>query len=134
MDAIGTDTERTWRGYIVLSNLPVQLETRQRVYSANLSTGLRQHPQPSHITHGRVSLDGSKQIVEGVWTERELAEMRRDVARDAGLSKSAEDALVFMQLGGAKATWTESHEAVLAYLRDNRDEWEPREETGKETR
>ena len=125
-----------WRGYIVLSSIP-DPAARERVHHAATQVGRQKADNPSRITHGRVSLDGAKMLIEGEFTEAELKDMRELISANASLSAAQKGALRIEILGGLTVktedgeratTYEESHAATLKYLATNRDEWEPKEE------
>lgn len=142
----------TWRGYMLIEGIATDA-AKTKTHTATLTLGQQVASNPSRITHGRASLDGTKQIVEGVFRLAELEGARRTVADKASLSKDQEDALTMTPLGGltvegksdglesAKGetatrptTWEDSHKAALVYLAANRHEWETSEASDAMTR
>ena len=124
---------KTWRGYIVLTSLP-NPAARERVHQAALTVGKQLAPSPAYITHGRVSLDGSMMLVEGEFTEEELADMKGIIGGRSSITKAAENAMGLLQLGKPGCSYEESHKAALEYLATNRKDWETAEDAKAEAK
>jgi hypothetical protein len=117
-----------WRGYILISNLPPgwTKSERDRAWDAMRCIGKKEHPQPSHVNHSRLSLDGSALLVEAEFAESEItrAAVVATIAAALNVQPSAVEAKITYTVLADGGTWDESNQAAQAYLAANRAEWE----------
>lgn len=99
-----------WRGYVLIDLSQATEAERAAVLAALPELGAQDHPQPSCRPHGRVSLDGSMLLVEGLLGEAEITALGEQWA---------------VTRFGEAGSYAENHAAALAYLREHRAAWEP---------
>lgn len=115
--------------YLLISDVPPgwSREDRDIAYAALGTKGRQAHHNPARLTHSRKSLNGSKIIVEGDFSADELTResVVATMAQALQVNPVAVNAKVAYQvLGGAGASYEQSHAAALAYLADHAAEWE----------
>ena len=133
------------RAYIGIEDIGLTAAQRQMLIDALKVLGPRAHPQPSHLCHWRVRLDGKAAIFEADFGPGEVtidgikarlaaifgidpATISHTVAQTAygplvTFSRNG-DRLRMVQFGGANPTWEESWKAATAYLAANISAWD----------
>lgn len=113
--------------YILVSHLPPGWSAQERKTAWDgLRNGLGQHnhPNPSHNTHYRISLDSEAVIVE-LDGEISRALVVSAIATALNVNPKAVEARIsYTVLGGENATYQESQQAALAYIAANSAVWE----------
>ena len=143
----------TWHGYFAIEDLALNVAQRQTLIAELRSLGPASAPQPAHLNHWRVSLDGSKAIFEAAFNEDALTvdAFKKRLGAIFGVSwvtighsiqqvtfvtrqtpvvtfsRTGTDYLRFALFGGPAATWEQSRVEVLGYLAANLAEWEVEE-------
>jgi hypothetical protein len=135
------------RRYIRIEDVGMTAQQRQTLVDALKSLGAHNNaPNPCNRNHWRVRLDGLAVIFEADWaTETWTVEQVKGYLGNvfsvnpggightltgtaygplATFSYGGANYLRLIVFGGTASTYTESHEAVLAYLSANRDAWE----------
>jgi hypothetical protein len=137
------------RLYIGLENIALTGSQKQTLIAALAALGPASDPQPSHLNHRRVRLDGDAVIFEAAFGDNDLtvAALRQYVANVFGvpvaqvtsstanqtfavlptpivtLSYQATQRLRVALFGGTSATWAQSRTEVAAYLAANAATW-----------
>lgn len=131
--------------YIGIEDLGLTIVQRDTLIAALEKLGPASHPQPSHLCHWRVRLDGKAAIFEADFGEDEVtiealknrlgsifgvdpATISHTVAQTAygplvTFSRGG-DKLRLIQFGGDNAEWSVSGDACRAYLKANAAQWE----------
>lgn len=139
-----------WHGYIAVEDMALTEDQRAAVVATFRDLGPTSDRNPAHLNARRVSLDGTKAIFEALFNEDHLTvnNVRQFLANavdvnpdviDAAVTQTARgpvvtygaggtDRMRFLLFGGTGATWEESRQQVLTYLRNNIAEWETIEE------
>lgn len=119
--------DNRWHGSIGLKiNAPWFDDQQNASYHASVKSSGNHSGPAHHRTHGRISLDGTETIYEGLWTPEELT---RDywverLATDTGKSPAAINAQLEFEIIGEGLPIEEGNEIVNQYLTDHRDKWE----------
>lgn len=143
----------TWHGYWTLENLNLNATQRSTLRAAILDY-FHDHREPTHqpaeLLHTRISLDGSKVILEAKFDESHLTVNRfkqflanvfnvtvgtiDSTSASVQLAGRATPVITFGRggtnyirvalFGGVGATWQQSRDAVIAYLDSARAEWD----------
>ena len=115
-------------GRYILVELPIGFSAtnRRRAYDATHDNiGLHEEPYPNRNTHGRPSLNGSKFIMEGIFTDGEidkdaLAEMLGPIL---GLPiPPIKATMVVVVFSGDN--WKECNQSARNYVTANIDDWD----------
>ncbi len=135
-----------WQGYFYIENLGLSAQQKQTLVDVLHAWGLRNvDPSPKKRNHWRVRLDNEAVIFEAVfeannitvlWFRNKLAEIfsvplanitATTTTTDYGpLSTFKYNTVNKLRMGifaSLNATWSESHDAVLQFISDNRSAW-----------
>ena len=120
-----------WHGSVGLKiNAPWFTGPQYANFHASVKASGNHSGPAHHRTHGRISLDGTEVIYEGLWTPEELT---RDfwverLASDTGKSEAAINAQLDFEIIGEGLSIDEGNEIVSQYLTGNPDKWEQEQE------
>jgi hypothetical protein len=131
-----------------IENLALTVAQRDTLVSALRTLGENTHPNPCMRNHWRVRLDNQAVIFEASRNDEDwtVSTIRQRLANIFGanvalatastattaygpvvtISYSGTPRLRMIAFGGLLATWEESHDAALAFLAENSEEWEAR--------
>jgi hypothetical protein len=135
-----------WHGYIGIEVLTLTSEQRAAIAAALRGLGPASDPQPCHVNHWRIALDGNKAIFEALFDEAHLTvqHVKEFLADAVGVSpaviddRTAQsaygpvvtyvvggvDRIRFLVFGGRGVSWPESRAQAAAYMAATSEEWE----------
>ena len=131
--------------YLAIENIGLNDTQRDTLIDALKQLGPKSHPQPSHLCHWRIRLDGQAAIFEALFNEDHLTveafKTRLSIIFNVEIATITDvvqqtqygplvtfgcitPRIRFLLFGGVNATWMESGDACRAYLAANIDDWE----------
>jgi hypothetical protein len=131
--------------YYGIENLGLNALQKATLVDALKQIGDNHSPYPNHRNHWRVRLDNDAVIFEGKFSDEDWTadSVKNKLANIFGVNPATigdstqstqygpvvtysrgGDKLRLIAFGGLLASWEESHDKVLAFLADNRAEWE----------
>ena len=135
-----------WHGYFGIENINLNTAQKSDLVDALKEPGNNTAPQPCYRNHRRFRLDGDAAIFEARWNKDNIVadKFKQYLGNIFGIdpatidhvittpgsnivavfSRGGTDYLRIAFFGGLSCTWEESRQAVLTYLRINRELWD----------